>query len=385
MIFSGKHHVQRLAVRYTCHQEVRNIDFTMEWLGKGRQAQSGGIGVLQLKNSSPFKPAIALFPDADGIDTLYIVVKATFELADRLEIAEEQVPPTLADEYWDEPETSSLKYASDMHLGKPSTDVVLVGQAWAPEGKKVRQLDMGVAAADRRKLVRVFGDRVWRKKGASFTAPEPFESLPLVYERAYGGTQRSDPAEETAPAEERNPVGRGFRGERKPAEAEGQPLPNIEDPKNLIKSWGDQAAPQGFGFVAPAWLPRRSYAGTYDDDWQKKRAPYLPADFDARFFNAAHPDLVFDGYLEGGEPIQVVGASPKGRLRFRLPICDLEATVRVAGKTEEPPLSLETVLIEPDEARLCMTWRAALPCDKKTLKVEQIDIALDRLDLSGTA
>lgn len=341
--------------------------------------------MLQLKNSSPFSPAIALFPDADGIDTLYIVVKATFELADRLEIAEEQVPPTLADEYWDEPETSSLKYASDMHLAKPSTDVVLVGQAWAPEGKKVQQLDMGVAAADRRKLVRVFGDRVWRKKGAAFSPPEPFESLPLVYERAYGGTQRSDPEQETAPAEERNPVGRGFRGERKPAEAEGQALPNIEDPKNLIKSWGDQTVPQGFGFVAPAWLPRRSYAGTYDEDWQKKRAPYLPADFDSRFFNAAHPDLVFDGYLKGGEPIQVVGASPKGRLRFRLPVCDLEAVVRVAGQTEEPALNLETVLIEPDEARLCMTWRAALSCDKKTLKVEQVDVGLHRLDLSGTA
>lgn len=344
-----------------------------------------GIGVLQLKNSSPFKPAMALLPDADGIDTLYVVVKATFELAERLEIAEEQVPPTMADEYWDEPETSSLKYASDMHLGKPSTDVVLVGQAWAPEGKKVQQLDMGVAAADKRKLVRVFGDRVWHKRGASFSRPEPFESMPLVYERAYGGTHEPDPEQDIALAEEYNPVGRGFRGKRKVAAAEGQPLPNIEDPKNLIRNWGDQAVPQGFGFVAPAWLPRRKYAGTYDEDWQKKRAPYLPEDFDPRFFNAAHPDLVFDGYLKGGEPIQVVGASAKGRLRFRLPVCDLEAAVTVAGRTEEPPLYLETVLIEPDEERLCMTWRAALPCDKKALKVEEVEVGLQRLDLSGTA
>jgi len=341
--------------------------------------------VLQLKNSSPFSPAIALFPDADGIDTLYIVVKATFELADRLEIAEEQVPPTLTDEYWDEPGQSSLKYASDMHLGKPSTDVVLVGQAWAPEGKKVRQLDMGIAAADRRKLVRVFGDRVWRRKGAAFSPPEPFESMPLVYERAYGGVHRSDPEQETVPGEARNPVGVGFRGERKKDEAEGQPLPNIEDPKNLIKSWGEEVVPQGFGFIAPYWVPRRDYVGTYDEGWQKKRAPYLPEDFDSRFFNMAHPDLVFDGYLKGGEPIQVVGASPKGRLRFRLPICDLEAAVTVAGQTEEPALNLETVLIEPDEARLCMTWRAALQCDKKALKVEEVDVGLQRLDLSGTA
>lgn len=341
--------------------------------------------MLQLKNSSPFEPAIALFPDEGGVDTLYVVVKATFELGERLEIAEEQVPPTLADEYWDEPGTSSVKYASDMHLAKPSTDVVLVGQAWAPEGKTVQQVDMGIAAADRRKLVRVFGDRVWRKNGASCTPPEPFESMPLVYERAYGGVHQPDPEQETVPGEERNPVGRGFRGERNEDEAEGQPLPNIEDPQDLIERWGDEVTPQGFGFVAPYWLPRRDHAGTYDEAWQKTRAPYLPEDFDPRFFNMAHPDLILDGYLQGGEPIQVVGASPKGRLRFRLPVCDLAATVKIAGGTEEPPLHLETLLIEPDEARLCMTWRAALPCDKKTLKVEQIDIALHRLDLSGTA
>jgi hypothetical protein len=342
--------------------------------------------MLQLKNESPFETAIALFPDKDGIDTVYIVVKATFDLdvADRLEIAEEQVPPCLADEYWDEPGKSSLKYASDLHLCKPSSDVVLVGQAWAPEGKQVPQIDAGIAIAERRKLVRVFGDRVWRENGASHTPPKPFESMPLVYERAYGGIHQTD-HEQKILGEERNPVGRGFRGRRKPAEAQGQALPNIEDPQNLIRSWGDVVVPQGFGFVAPHWIPRRSYAGTYDENWQKTRAPYLPEDFDPRFFNTAHPDLVFDRHLQGGELVVVVGASPRGRLRFRLPICEIEVQVRIAGRTEEPRLHLETVLIEPDAARLCLAWGAALPCDKKPLKVEQVTIALQHIDLSGTA
>ena len=343
--------------------------------------------MLQLKNESPFESAIALFPDKDGIDTLHIVVKATFDLdlANRLEIAEEQVPPCLADEYWGEPGQSSLRYASDLHLCKPSTDVVLVGQAWAPEGKKVPQIDMGIAIADRRKLVRVFGDRVWRENGASHTPPKPFE-IDAAGVRARLRRHTPDrPPQKTILGEERNPVGRGFRGRRKPVEAQGQPLPNIEHPQNLIQSWGDVVVPQGFGFVAPHWMPRRDHAGTYDDAWQKTRAPYLPEDFDPRFFNAAHPDLVFDRYLQGGELVVVVGASPRGRLRFHLPICEIEAQVRIAGQTEKPPLNLETVLIEPDEARLCLAWGAALPCDKKALKVEQVTIALQRLDLSGTA
>ncbi len=339
--------------------------------------------MLQLKNDSPFAPSIALFPDEKGIDTLYVAVKATFHLGDRLEIAEEQVPPVMADEYWGEPGVSSLKYASDLHLCKPATDVVLVGQAWAPEGKPVAQLDMGIAVADRRKLVRVFGDRVWRNNGKAISPPEPFESVPLVYERAYGGVHQREDDGDKILGEERNPIGCGFRGERNAGEADGLPLPNIEDPQNLIERWGDQATPQGFGFVAPYWLPRRDFAGTYDDSWQKTRAPYLPEDFDSRFFNTAHPDLILDGYLKGGEPIQVVGASPKGRLRFRVPVCRFDMKVRVAGRTEDLPINLETVLIEPDEERLCLTWRGALPCDKKALKVEEIAVGLTALDFAG--
>ena len=164
------------------------------------------------------------------------------------------------------------------------------------------------------------------------------------------------------------------------------PLPNVEDPKCLIENAGDKASPGGFAFMSPAWLPRRGFAGTYDEAWQKQRAPYLPEDFNPKFFNAAHPNFIFERYLQGGEPVALDNLSRHGPVRFNLPICRLEAKVTVAGQLETPALNLETVLIEPEEDRLCMTWRGAVPCDKKTLKVEQIDINL--LDLQfvvGTA
>ena len=47
----------------------------------------------------------------------------------------------------------------------------------------------------------------------------------------------------------------------------------------------------------------------------------------------------------------------------------------------QPKLSLETVLIEPNDKRLSMVWRAEVQCDKKVLKVEQVTLALTRMRL----
>jgi hypothetical protein len=337
--------------------------------------------LLQLKNHSPFEPTICLFPNEQGIDTLYVVVKAAFEIGPALSIAKKQVPPTSADEYWGDPLSSSIKYASELHLAKPSTDVVLIGRARAPNDHPVQQLDVRFSVAERQKTLRVFGNRVW--KNGSISAAQPFESVPIVYEYAFGGKHKVDPQNSKILAAERNPIGRGFRGKRKSAELEGLELPNVEDPACLVAKAGDKAIPAGFAFISPAWLPRRDYAGTYDEAWQKNRAPYMPDDFDPRFFNAAHPDFIFDRYLQGGEPVALDNLSPDGPIRFNLPICQLETSVRVAGKVESPPLNLETVLIEPEKRRLCMTWRSQLSCDKKTLKVEQIDVHLLDLQLDG--
>jgi hypothetical protein len=106
----------------------------------------------------------------------------------------------------------------------------------------------------------------------------------------------------------------------------------------------------------------------------------LPIDFDRRFFNTAPPELTFDRYLQGGEPVQVLGACKQGALRFDLPRCRIQAQVKIGGSKQSPPFHLETVLIEPDENRLSLTWRAELDCDKRALKVEQVTIGVEGLD-----
>jgi hypothetical protein len=328
--------------------------------------------MLQLTNTTGLAATIFAAPNPDGVDSLYTIIKGTFAL-DKLDAsgvpttAAEQVPPVLADEYHGEPGKSSVRVPSDLALIKPSTDVVLIGTANAPHGRATPWMDVSLAAGPLRKTVRVFGDRFWRSGDP--TPPLPFERMPLVWERAYGGI---DSAKGEARGEPRNPVGAGFRASDGEKPVEGLQLPNLEDPGAPISSWKDRPGPVAFAPLSAHWEPRKSYAGTYDEAWQKNRAPYLPKDFNPRFFQFAPEGLIAPGYLKGGEVVDVAGVTPGGRLAFRLPTARLRVEYKLDGTSESPPLNLDTVLIEPDLARVILVWRAVLVCDKKLLKVQEI-------------
>jgi hypothetical protein len=330
--------------------------------------------MLQLDNQTPFQAVLSVLPDRTGVDTLHVIIKATLTLRPKLSLAPVQVPVTLADEYHADPTESSLKQVSELHIGKPGTDVLLVGRAWAPAGQMVAETWVRLAVAERQKTIRVMGDRTWRQDGTP-TAPEPFEAMPLVWERAFGGVQQLP---DRMLAEERNPIGVGFAGTRRAQELVGHPVPNLEDPATPLAQAGQLCMPACLAPSAPHWLPRRAFAGTYDERWQRTRAPYLPADFDPRFLNCAAPEMTFDRYLQGGESIEVRGAAPDGPISFTLPVANLQVAVKIDGSLEHPSAELETILLEPDENRACLTWRARLPCDRKVLKIEQVAVTRNR-------
>lgn len=330
--------------------------------------------MLQLENKTPFAANMALFPNEQGIETLYIIVKASFYIGDKWTLLEEQIPPVEADVYYGEPETTSLKYASDYHIGKPVTDIVMNGLACTPDQEEVTQLDVSLQVDSLKKTIRVFGNREWRD--GLISTPKPFKTMPLVYEKAYGGAHFING--ELVSAEQRNPLGQGYAGSRKVSEMTGMPLPNLEDPYHLIKSHDDKPVPACFGFIAPGWEPRVKFVGTYDDIWQTQRAPYLPKDFDSRFFNMAHPDLVGTGYLKGGEAVSITGMHPSGKIQFNLPSVGLKSNISIQNEMYNPEFNLETLLLEPNQLRLSMVWRASLPCDKKALKIISATVSLRR-------
>jgi hypothetical protein len=331
--------------------------------------------MLQLKNDTPFKAAIMLLPDVQGIDTLFAIVKATFTIGPEIRLAEEQVPVALADKYHADPASSSIRVPSDVCLGKVGTDVVLTGSAWAPDGKPAWQMDVSLAVGPVAKTVRVSGDRVWDggRGGATVSWVAPFNRMPLVWERAFGG---SDTTPQGPAMHPRNPVGRGFRASNGSRPVSGQALPNLEDPAAMLTSPSDAPPPAGFAPVASSWLPRRAYAGTYDEKWQAAKAPYLPDDFDLRFFQIAPPGLTTPGFLQGGERVEVRGMTPTGLMAFALPALIPDVAFQVGNNSTARPSVLDTIILEPDEARFVMVWRASLACDKGALKVKGVAVRL---------
>lgn len=330
--------------------------------------------MLQLKNNTPFAAGFALFPNEDAIDTLYVIVRATFNIGSKWTLVDKQTPPVEKDIYWDEPGNSSIKISSDYHIDKLSTDIIVNGHAHAPAGKQATQLDVSVKVGNLDKTVRVFGDREWNN--GKITSPEPFTHIPLLYENAFGGIYEKD--NQITSSHRQNPVGKGFSGGRKSDQMDGVSLPNIENPACLINQPQDNPDTAAFAPISPAWQPRSSFAGTYDDVWKTTRAPYLPRDFNKRFLNIAHPDLIYPAFLQGGEPVQISNMHPDGNLQFNLPLINLDTTVDIHKRKEKLKFNMETLVIEPDAMQLAMVWKAALNCDKEVLKIKNITVNLSR-------
>ncbi len=332
--------------------------------------------MLQLNNGTPFLGTLFLAADPDGIDSLYAIIKGTFQLDAKMGIADKQVPIIAKDEYLGEPGKSSLKMATDIGLTKPGTDILLVGNAYAPEGQPVPQTDVTLNVGPVKKTVQVFGDRTWKSGvlSASFSKPEPFTKMPLQWERAFGGIDQTGAEKPEIFAENRNPVGTGFHVKNGQKKVDGMKLPNVEDPKQLISSLRDRPTPSGFGPICPHWEPRRSFAGTYDEAWTKKRAPYLPKDFDSRFLQTAPADQIVAGFLKGGEPVEVLGATPSGSLRFSLPSDQIQVTYKADSESHVRPANPDTIIIDPEESRLVLVWRAVFPCDKKALRISEVKL-----------
>ncbi|RPI72406.1 MAG: DUF2169 domain-containing protein [Desulfobacteraceae bacterium] len=330
-----------------------------------------------IDNQTPFAAERTLIADKNGSMCWIVAVKATFEIkADgSTSLAPEQRAVSMVPIFsGKDPLVSSLLHENVLEYAKPTTDVYLLGHAYAPRQKPIDSLDVSMKVGPIQKTLRLFGDRHWKNNGKEpvISAPELFVKMPIIYERAFGGVDQKneDPAKHDA--EGRNPIGVGFA-----TQAEhiiDQQLPNIEDPNALIHSWQDRPQPAGFGPIPRHWLPRQELCGTYDENWRKDRFPLLPQDFNERFFQCAPQDQQTREYLTGGEPVELLNLTPTGSLRFNLPLVKLGFRTKIREQWFEHRAQLHTVCLEPDLPAVIMTWHTALPCHRDRLRIEKTEI-----------
>lgn len=296
----------------------------------------------------------------------------------------------LADAFWDSPMNSSVRHESDVVAFKLGTDVVLNGRVHAPGGKPAQWCRAELRVGGRSKEIVAIGRRVARYSGEgtpTFTDPEPFVTMDLRYENAYGGTDvYSDP--EAIFAYPNNPLGRGFVVANTRESVDNLSLPTLEDPANLLQperlcigafdNWNEQPFPVGFGWYPCSWMGRTRYAGLTQRERaaeQRRRAEYseflhddqrkmylrqpLPA-LDFSYFQGASRGLAMP-YLEGGEEVLAENLTREGRMHFYLPPDRPKVGLDIGGGVEQSVPVIHTVMIHAEEHSIDIVWRSAFP------------------------
>jgi len=346
---------------------------------------------------SDFDAVVDFFPLEQIPELVYGIVKFTYSLADGRVRRVEPVP--LFHDIRDPNIEPKWSPGSDFWPLKTHTDVAVRGQAYA-HATKTSARTIGIRVGEHRKNIAVWGDRVARWHGGRlrFEPPEPFESIPVVWSRAYGGCDPRVPvdAEPTTVATlarlefdhpgmyPRNPFGCGYVVLPDPVPE--IVLPNFEDPAHLLTPetlitahpgrWYEQPLPACFEFTNAMMFHRLAWMGL--QPWfpppagaplAEVEAGVLPENYrDLARVSMEHPPpapvfqegahgLVFPPLLPG-TPVTLEGMHrERKRLTFLLPEPP-KVEFWIEGQVFAAPAEPSTLLIEPDEERFSVTYVA---------------------------
>ena len=375
----------------------------------------------------------------DGRPLLAAVVKRSYVMGEQgLSLADEQVPLVVEPEVEvaDEALPSWLRDDTDLLAPKPATDVVVLGAAHAPEPTEA--LDVSVAVGRSARRLRVQGPRhveIGDHGRPVFSSPEPFASVELSPHNAYGGRDRFalwvreqddqgrrliDLPEQLRPQETvwlyeypRNPVGKGFFIDVElGARLDGAPLPQIEDPGDLLTperlllpaptAWIDAPIPGLLGWVHHSWFPRlvryvgrmldhdpperglREASFADGDDLELDLEPAAEPRVSPRALQGASAGLAVER-LRGDELVVLEHLHPRRpHIELSLPAERPSFRLRPTNVASlSPPAILQTVRLEPDRERLSLTWVGAVPLlgkvDADFLMDTELEVSWHRL------
>lgn len=317
----------------------------------------------------------------DGTPIISVLAKRTYSInPGSIRIASKQLPLTETDVF-DDPQKSlysEVVAETDLIPYKLTTDVVVIGRAYTPSGKKAYYLDCSVCIGPLKKTVMVYGNRKIESKalrGLVISDPQPFTEMELGYKYSYGGIAAGKDGSLNSFLP--NPIGRGFTLKGGFEKYEDILLPNLEDPDspltpdNLILSktddWVNAPKPASFGWTRRNFYPRYTYAGVLPEQVQSVAENLkqmkgsgngikIPK-FDYRIFQGASEGL-WGKVLKGDENV-VLKYFDKNypSFEFKLPSEKPVITLDTGDGVRELSAVLQTVVIDMNTRLLSVVWR----------------------------
>lgn len=394
---------------------VHDPAIVQKHLGNGAKGHAGraipDVPLAKHVNLTPFPSQYFQSVDQDANVFHTVVLRVTYDMHKTLPdgslaYAAKQTPLATKDEWSGTVNESSPLWESDYAPFKPMCDVLVVNAvSCPPQGQAAQRWPCGIALKWQEdgqtkswsKQIHVTGPRRFGVLGLS--KPEAASHVPIRWDLAYGGQLKQPLTDELGPdgtikkaagsqrwdTDERNPVGVGLN------KASGQPGPQLEvfgTPYTDGLGQGDYP-PVGLSAVGKAWLPRRTLAGTYDDDWLKNQWPLPPKDFDDAYWNCAPADQQVDYLPPGTEVLLLNLHAPdapassetwQGKLpQHELSVC---LVMRVLGQTNvihHESMLLDSLVIDLSEQRVYATYRYSI--DHKVFGIDYPQIeSLTRLE-----
>lgn len=306
---------------------------------------------MDITSLCPLQVGALYWMPREGSHAMTVVCKGTFDLAPGpARLADVQDFPNDEDNHWDDDPTLSVYAPSDMAPFKRHADVVLVGEAFTPGANPLPSLVARMIVGPIEKAIEVHQTRFFDSSG-ELQKGEPFNRMPLRYERAGGGPHSINPVG-LSPESERDPYGRLM-------------VPNLMPVGTTINKPTDYVEPVGFGPIAASWEARRTLLGRHASTWSDRRwnGQPLPNDIDGGYFSCAPSDQRLD-ILSDTERIVLEHLHPDHpRLVCHLPGMRPRAFVEKGGSARPLELRPDTLWIDTSRAVFGVTWRAHLELD----------------------
>jgi hypothetical protein len=357
----------------------------------------------------------------DGERRIGLVTKRTYTFQDGggCDVAgeERQEPVSFGEVVYEEvepPQVSPVRMDCDLFAFRRKTDLVIQGSAYT-YFSGVRMTHVTVRLGSFERTIRVYGERQLARglDGAlRFSEPAPFDSIPVRYDRAYGGVDVTELRRRPAPRMlvelaqtvpnlpidtdtpfhyARNPCGRGFLIHDDEESLAAAKVPNLEFPHDpitpqrlaagSIHGWVDAPLAACMDWQSAGWFPRIAYLGAalfppgYRGPVRETQLGWAAADLvdipiatsqleeppRSEFVQAASAGMSLD-FVAPGEMIELTNLHPvypfcTFRLPDEVPLARMETT---PGNWTDLESHLNSVVVRPDADEVVMTWCASV-------------------------